>query len=314
MYKKYTYQWDMNKTHVQKIWLMMKLSTFILLIGMLQISTAATGQKINLTERNSSLSHVIKKISKQSGYGFIFESSLLKQAKPVTIQSNQEEIGYVLAKIFEDQPLNYRIEDQSVFLSAKTKTEIPASSLVQSVSIPQVQLPGKVSGRIINEKGEGLVGATIRVNQTNQTIQSKVDGYYSLELPEGSYTLEFRFISHQTKRITDVQIRAKEETKLPVVLKDATQGIKELVVTGSFKKESIAALYTQQKNNANVTNGISREQMALLPDKNIGEALKRISGISTTDNKRVVVRGIAERYNVAMMDGATLPSTDVQVV
>ena len=50
-----------------------------------------------------------------------------------------------------------------------------------------------------------------------------------------------------------------------------------------------------------------------MPDKNVGETLKRISGVSTTDNRRVVVRGIAERYNMAMMDGAALPSTDVQV-
>ncbi len=64
---------------------------------------------------------------------------------------------------------------------------------------------------------------------------------------------------------------------------------------------------------AEISNGISAEQIAATPDKNVGEVLKRISGVSTNDNRRVVIRGIAERYNVAMLDGVTLPSTDVQV-
>ncbi|MFZ4261576.1 TonB-dependent receptor domain-containing protein [Sphingobacterium sp. HJSM2_6] len=293
---------------------MMKLCTFILVVGMLQFSAAAIGQKINLSERNSSLSHVIKKISKQTGYGFIFESSLLKQSKPVNIYSKNEEIEVVLARIFDQQPLNFKLEDQSVILSLKTNKEpLSTVSFVQPQVSKQNQVNGTITGRIINDQSKGLYGATVKILQTNQTTQSKANGYYKFEVTPGTYTLEFSFISHQTKRITEVQVKSNEETNLPVVLNEATQGIAELLVTGNYKKESIAALYTQQKNNANVTNGISREQMALLPDKNIGEALKRISGVSVTDNKRVVVRGIAERYNVAMMDGATLPSTDVQV-
>lgn len=61
-----------------------------------------------------------------------------------------------------------------------------------------------------------------------------------------------------------------------------------------------------------MTNGISAEQIGRTPDKNIGESLKRISGVSTMDNKFVVVRGISDRYNAAVLDGTALPSTEAQ--
>lgn len=108
-------------------------------------------------------------------------------------------------------------------------------------------------------------------------------------------------------------VQSGKQTNLNIVLKSVVKSLEQVVVTGSYKQESVASLYAKQKNEATISNGISREQIAVLPDKNVGETLKRISGVSTNDNRRVVIRGIAERYNLAMMDGATLPSTDVQV-
>jgi TonB-dependent receptor len=83
-----------------------------------------------------------------------------------------------------------------------------------------------------------------------------------------------------------------------------------IVVRASAGKESTASFYTRQKNASTVTDGISFEQLNKLPDNNVGAALKRISGVSVVDNKYVVVRGMTERYNQAMMDGMVLPSTD----
>lgn len=178
---------------------------------------------------------------------------------------------------------------------------------------PQQQQSGRISGKVIDDRGLPLPGANIKIIQTGQIAQSKVDGTYNFSIASGSYTIEISYISFQSKRITDVEVKPGQLTNLNVVLNPASSNLDQVVVTGSYKSESTKALYARQKNDASISNGISREQIAALPDKNIGEALKRISGVSTTDNRRVVVRGIAERYNLAMMDGATLPSTDVQV-
>ena len=84
------------------------------------------------------------------------------------------------------------------------------------------------------------------------------------------------------------------------------------MVTANYKKASVEGLLVRQKNAAELSNGISAEQLARTPDKNIGESLKRISGVSSMDNKFVLVRGIGERYNSATLDGTILPSTEAQ--
>ncbi|RZK65519.1 MAG: TonB-dependent receptor, partial [Pedobacter sp.] len=143
-------------------------------------------------------------------------------------------------------------------------------------------------------------------------IQSNIDGTYQFNLKPGTYTLEVSYISFQTKRITAVVVRENQATRLDVVLKAASNALQQVVVTGSFKKESIAGLYAQQQNRAFLSDGISAEQIRATPDKHLGETLKRITGVSTTDNRKVVIRGIAERYNVSLLNGSTLPSTSVQ--
>lgn len=189
--------------------------------------------------------------------------------------------------------------------------EVAGSILLYTKKVVHAQQPGRISGRIVDDKGEPLPGANIRIVELNKAIQSSVDGTYQFSIPSGNYTLEVSYISFQTKRITDVAVKENELTKLDVLLNPATNALSEVVVRSSYKKESVAGLYAQQKNAASMTDGISAEQIARTPDNNVGAVLKRVSGVTTIDNKYVVVRGMAERYNQAMVDGISVPSTDL---
>jgi len=175
------------------------------------------------------------------------------------------------------------------------------------------QSSGKLMGTITNSKtGETLTGVTIRVLGTSRGGSSDVSGKYSIPaLPVGKYTVEYAYLGYATKQITEVEIKANDMTNLDIVL-DNSEGkvLDQVVVTGSFKKESIGALYAQQKNSALISDGISSEQIRRSPDKNTSEALRRVSGTTIQDNKFVIVRGLSDRYNVAMMDGSVLPSTE----
>ena len=54
----------------------------------------------------------------------------------------------------------------------------------------------------------------------------------------------------------------------------------------------------------------SAESIKRSPDKNTGEVLKRAPGTSVQDGKYLVVRGLADRYNQAMLNGVLLSSTE----
>lgn len=172
---------------------------------------------------------------------------------------------------------------------------------------------GTLSGRITDAKSnESLIGVTIVVKNTAAGAVSDVEGRYAVVLAPGTYEVEFKYVGYTAKSIGDVVIREGEVTSLNVIMEESgkTQQLQEVVVRGSLKKESINALYTIQKNNVSVSSGISADVIARTPDRSTGEVLKRVSGTSVQNNKYVVVRGLSERYNIAMINNALMPSTE----
>lgn len=169
---------------------------------------------------------------------------------------------------------------------------------------------GAVKGKIVDEFGLALVGANIAVAGTKTGAQADSNGDFSLSLEEGINNLEVSYISYQTQRITGVVVKAGEVTPLNVVLKPDALGLDEVVITVDYNDASTQGLLMQQKRAAQMSDGISAEQIAKTPDSDVGATLKRITGITTIDNKYVVVRSMGERWNTAAMDGINLPSTE----
>ncbi|WP_379089159.1 TonB-dependent receptor domain-containing protein [Pedobacter sp. UC225_65] len=171
---------------------------------------------------------------------------------------------------------------------------------------------GKIAGTVADKKtGEALIGAAVKIVGTTKAVGTDVDGKYILGgLAEGKYTLEITYVTYSTKRITDVEVKSNATTTLNIVMDESSQTLNQIVVTASFKQESVNSLYAQQKNSAVISDGISSDQIKRSPDKNTSEALRRISGATIQDNKFVVVRGLSDRYNSASLDNSTLPSTE----
>lgn len=167
-----------------------------------------------------------------------------------------------------------------------------------------------VSGKITDAKsGELLPGLSISVsNGSGETAD--MEGRFMVTLPEGTHMLRFEFVGYKTKVITGIVVKAAEVTELNVIMERAEEEMAAVVVTASARRESIASVLSMQKNNAAISDGISIESIKRSPDRNVGEVLKRVSGASIQDDKFVVVRGLNDRYNIAMINGALLPSTE----
>ena len=172
---------------------------------------------------------------------------------------------------------------------------------------------GKISGKVSDKKsGETLIGVTVKIKGTTKGMATDVDGKYSLPgLAVGKYTLVFQYVGYNGKEISDVEVTSGKTTVFDIVLDEAGgENLSEVVIQGSFKKESVNALYAQQKNSAVISDGISSELIKKSPDRNTSDVLKRVSGATIQDNKFVVIRGLGDRYNTAMLDNSALPSTE----
>jgi len=170
---------------------------------------------------------------------------------------------------------------------------------------------GRVSGKIVDEIGNPVISADVSIAGKNAVTDS--NGNFSIELPSGSYTLIVKATKYDVLRVEKLLIANNETNTVSFVMRSASDkiaSIKEVVITGTRKADTQAGLLALQKKAAQMSDGISAEQISKTPDNDLGGTLKRITGITTIDNKYVVVRSMGERWNTAAMDGINLPSTE----
>jgi TonB-dependent receptor len=170
---------------------------------------------------------------------------------------------------------------------------------------------GKVTGKVFDKtNNEVIIGGIVMVEGTSTGVQTNFDGIYELSLAPGTYKLAFKYVSYETKVIEGVVVTAGKVTSLNMAMAESSKSLQEVVVTSSYKKESIGAMYTIQKNNISISDGIASDLIKKSPDKNTSDVLKRVSGASIQDNKFAIIRGLADRYNSATLNNAILPSSE----
>lgn len=172
---------------------------------------------------------------------------------------------------------------------------------------------GNLTGKITDESNsQTLAGATISLIELKKTATSEADGSYRFSnLVPGKYTLQISFVGFNTKKISEIEIVRGDVTTFNVTLVPMKGSLDAVVVTTtSAKKESLNTLLVTRRNAPVVSDGISADLIKKSPDKNTSDVLKRISGTSVQENKYVVVRGMNDRYNEAMLNGFILPSSE----
>lgn len=171
---------------------------------------------------------------------------------------------------------------------------------------------GKIIGKVSDEKtGETIIGAVVVVKGTANGTTTDYDGNFSIPVAAGTYTLEIKYLGYQTKEIADINVADGKDVTVAVVISQAkSTELKEVVIQSTMKKENINAMIVYQKNTNTVAQVVSAEAIRKSPDRNTGEVLKRVSSASIQEGKYLVVRGLADRYNQATLNGTLLSSTE----
>lgn len=171
---------------------------------------------------------------------------------------------------------------------------------------------GKIAGKISDKTyGEPVIGAAVGIQGMSIGAVTDVDGNFMISVPSGEYVVEIKYIGYQQKNIEGVAVKAGQTTEVKAILEESkSTQMSEVVITARMERETVNALYIQQRNSVSLSSGISADIIQRSPDKNTGEVLKRVSGASMQDGKYVVIRGLNDRYNMAMVNNAIMPSTE----
>ncbi len=174
------------------------------------------------------------------------------------------------------------------------------------------QSKGIILGKVIDKStNEELVGANVLIVGTATGSSTDLDGFYSIRnLAPGKYQLRFSYISYQTIFVNNVTVEADKETWINISLIPATTELDEVVVTADALKDSEVSLLKIQRNSINIVDGMSAELIKRNNASDGTDVLAKMTGVTISDGKHAFIRGVGDRYNNTMLNGATVPSTD----
>jgi outer membrane receptor protein involved in Fe transport len=166
----------------------------------------------------------------------------------------------------------------------------------------------QISGRVSDSQtSESLFGVTVYVKNQQKGTSTDFDGLFAFNnLDKIKSIIEVRCIGYESQLI---EIDFKD-TSLNIKLSPNTQQLADVTVTHTINRGSNTEIVRMQSKSANVLDGINSEQFKKTPDSKTSDILKRVSGASIQDNKFVIIRGLNDRYNFALLNGLPLPSSE----
>ncbi|MBV8252730.1 MAG: TonB-dependent receptor [Chitinophaga sp.] len=201
----------------------MKLTAFLLLAACLHISAKGLSQQITLTEKGAPLKKVLREVARQAGISVVYDETQLAATNPVTMSVRNVTVQAALDKALEGQPLSYKVDGSRITLIKLP----PPANLSQDSSF-------NVSGRILDEKGDPIIGATIRIHGTSTGTTTDISGKFSIKVPGPKSQLAFSFIGYTQ------QVLQASTSPMTVKLALAATSLTETVVVGyGIQKKSV---------------------------------------------------------------------------
>lgn len=172
---------------------------------------------------------------------------------------------------------------------------------------------GTIGGRVVDYKTkEGIIGASVVIQGTTVGGATDVEGNFLIaNVKPGTYVIVVSYIAYKTQTIPDVVVEAGNKTTLTIDLPEDVAELQEIVITAKKEIATDVNLLNSIKEMKMVVSGISSEQIVKLPDRDAAQIAQRVSGVTITDNRFILVRGVPERYNQVMINGIIGPSTEI---
>ena len=228
----------------------------VLLLGFMTCLTVSA-QKVTLQFRQVKLTKVFDAITQQTGLTVAYSRPTVDPDKIVTIEAKDEELSNVLSKLFTGTNVDFEIGEKKIYLKEKSTSD----------DTQQNGKTRKISGVIVDEKGETVIGASVSVKGTTLGTITNLDGEYVLaDVPEKA-EITISFIGYQT-----LTLKANDKALAKVVLKEDNEILDEVVVVGygvQRKRDVTGAM-----------SSVDAAKIASVPVTSASEALQgRASGV-----------------------------------
>lgn len=174
---------------------------------------------------------------------------------------------------------------------------------------------GTISGTVVSgATGLALTGVAVRLDSVGREVLTDRAGRFILTgVAAGAHTVRTRYLGYAPASAS-VEVRGGATASVTITLRAAETTLGAVVVVG---RAGQAAALAQQQNAGNLVNVVAADQIGRFPDANIGDALKRIPGITVGLDQGEArfgsIRGTEPRFNSVMVNGERVPSAEAEV-
>lgn len=198
-------------------------SIILLLCISLQLTAGVYSQKteISVNMQNVSIKEVLTELSNKCGYDFFYNDKDVSNVKGINVKFENTALEIILKKCLKGTNLTYRLTGNVVLILKKEQKDI-----VQKKKV-------KVTGKVVDDKGNAIPGATVLLKGTSVGVATDIDGKFTIEVPSSK---DIRFVISFVG-MKNQEIEYKGQKNIDVVLKAEASEIDEVVVTGYFKRK-----------------------------------------------------------------------------
>jgi len=200
-----------------------KLTFILTTMTLLNASGRALSQNVTISGVNMSLREVFSRIESQTGYQFLYKAQLLKDAKPVTLHIKDASVKDVLHECFESQPLDFYIEDKTVFVSRRPDPLGERAAIADTT--PARLSVREITGKIVDAGGQPVSGASIQLKNSHTGTAADSNGHFSIRVPRSTTTLIISHVGFANQEVT-----LDDKTELNVTLNPNPVSEQEVVV------------------------------------------------------------------------------------
>lgn len=250
---------------IKKLWVIMRLSAFLILLTVTASATGVYSQntKLNVKLNDARISDVFDAIEKQSEFFFFYNRDNFDDSRRISVNMEDKKLNEILDEIFAREDVSYEIFDRNILIKKGVVPEKQSGQ--QNIS---------VSGKVTDLGGQPLPGITIVVKGTTKGVISDADGRYSVSGIEKGSVLLFSFVGMQSQEIV-----VGDQTEINVVMVESTIGLDEVVAVGY-------GTMTKRYVSGSISSIDLDKTKELLPNTNIVQSMAQVAGIQVINSGR----------------------------
>ncbi len=182
--------------------------------------------RISVVITDLNINNTLSKLEKLADVKFSYNFRMTQLNKRVSISANNEVLSNVLSRILTPLKIYYTEINNQIVLQKKDNPKVGVNIEILNSSIKNTLVDIAVSGRVVDDKGDPLPGASIVVKGTNNGTSTNFDGKYNINAKIGDILL-FSYVGLETKNVTVTG------TIVNVTLTGSGEALKDVVIMGS---------------------------------------------------------------------------------